>query len=62
MELIYRRIKNEIFKIAVSNIESTSFTIDSSKFEMEEKQKNINSHWIAFYDKFVIAFACFLMF
>ena len=54
--------KNDIIKIAISTIESTSFTIDSSKFEMEEKQKNINSHWIAFYDKFVIAFACFLMF
>jgi lipopolysaccharide export system permease protein len=29
---------------------------------MNNKQKNINSHWIALYDKFVIAFACILMF
>ena len=54
--------KQEIVKIATSTIESTGFTIDSSKFEMEEKAKNINSHWIALYDKFVIAFACILMF
>jgi len=29
---------------------------------MEAKQKVINSHWIALYDKFVIAYACLLMF
>ena len=29
---------------------------------MKAKQKNINNHWIALYDKFVIAFACILMF
>ena len=54
--------KTEALKYAISNIESTSFSIDSSKFEMDEKQKNINGHWIALYDKFVIAFACILMF
>jgi lipopolysaccharide export system permease protein len=29
---------------------------------MEAKTKNINNHWIALFDKFVIAFACILMF
>jgi len=29
---------------------------------MESKAKNINSHWIALYDKFMIAFSCILMF
>lgn len=52
----------EILKIASGAIESTTFTIDSSKLDLEEKSKNINSHWIALYDKFVIAFACILMF
>jgi lipopolysaccharide export system permease protein len=54
--------KKEIFKIATSNIENTGFSIDSSVFEMESKAKNINSHWIALYDKFMIAFSCLLMF
>jgi lipopolysaccharide export system permease protein len=54
--------KIQVYNIAKNNIEGTVFSIDSSKFEMEEKQKNINSHWIALYDKFVIAFACILMF
>lgn len=54
--------KLQIYNVAKGNAEGTVFFIDSSKFEMEEKQKNINSHWIALYDKFVIAFACILMF
>lgn len=55
-------MKTEVLKYAITTIESTSFSIDSSKFEMEEKQKNISGHWIALYEKFVIAFACILMF
>ena len=54
--------QQEIYKIAINNIENTTFTISSSQFEMESKEKNINSHWIAFYDKFMIAFSCLLMF
>ncbi len=62
LEGIDKLKQGEILKIASSTIESTSFTIDSSKFDLEEKVKNINSHWIALFDKFVIAFACILMF
>ena len=29
---------------------------------MENNQKNINSHWLALFDKFVIAYACLMMF
>lgn len=54
--------QSEILKIANSSIINSNYTIDSSKLEMEGKQKVINSHWIALYDKFVIAFACLLMF
>ncbi len=54
--------KAQILKVASSNISNTIFTIDGSKLEMENKSKNINGHWIALYDKFVIAFSCFLMF
>ena len=51
-----------VLDIASSNIQSSKFSIDSSKTEMEGKQKNINNHWLALYEKFVIAFACMLMF
>ncbi len=60
------RLPNEqrlqLYNIAKNNVEGTIFTLDFSKLDMGEKQKNINSHWIALYDKFVIAFACLLMF
>jgi lipopolysaccharide export system permease protein len=52
----------EILKIASSTISSTIYAIDTTQIELRNKQKNINNHLLAFYDKFVIVFACFLMF
>ena len=54
--------KEQMLRVASSNIDATNFTLESSRFELDDKQKNINLHLIAFYDKFVIAFACLLMF
>ncbi len=54
--------QQQILKVACSTVDASNFSIESSQFEMENKVKTINEHWIAFYDKFVIAFACFLMF
>lgn len=54
--------KTQILRVASSNVDGINFSLESSKFEMEDKQKNINQHWIALYDKFVIAYACLLMF
>jgi lipopolysaccharide export system permease protein len=54
--------KLKILSFAFSTVESTLFSIDATNVELENKQKNINGHLLAFYDKFVIAFACFLMF
>lgn len=54
--------RDKILQIASSNLKSMGYSIESSKMEMESKQKNINNHWLALFDKFVIAFACLLMF
>lgn len=54
--------KKEVYRFAYSNIENAGFTLEGAAFEMEAKQKNINKHWIAIYDKFMIAFSCILMF
>ena len=54
--------KEQMLRVASSNIDATNFALESSHFELDDKQKNINLHLIAFYDKFVIAFACLLMF
>ena len=54
--------KLDILKVAESTVESLIFSINGSNADFEIKQKNINNHILSFYDKFVIAFACFLMF
>ncbi|NNT71558.1 YjgP/YjgQ family permease [Flavobacterium sp. IMCC34852] len=51
-----------ILRVANSNIDAVNFSLETSKYELQDKQKNINQHWIALYDKFVIAYACLLMF
>ncbi|WP_418262777.1 LptF/LptG family permease [Flavobacterium faecale] len=62
LSLFTNEEKSNILKTAGSNIVSTSYNIDASKLNLETKQKTINSHYLALYDKFVIAYACFLMF
>jgi lipopolysaccharide export system permease protein len=54
--------KLQILQFASSNITNTLFSIESSENEMLNQQKIINSHFIALYDKFVVAFACLMMF
>ncbi|MEZ4837529.1 LptF/LptG family permease [Flavobacterium sp.] len=53
---------NGVLDIAKANVSNTKFSIEGSKFELESKAKNINNHWLALFDKFVIAYACLLMF
>lgn len=54
--------KAQMLRVASSNADAANFTLETSKSELIDKQKNINQHWIALYDKFVIAFSCLLMF
>lgn len=51
-----------ILDIAKSNVSSTTYTITGTIDDFNLKQKNINNHWLSIYDKFVIAYACLLMF
>ena len=54
--------KLKILSTASSNVESMLYSIDATKTELDLKKKNINSHILSLYDKFVIVYACFLMF
>ncbi|MCK8142523.1 LptF/LptG family permease [Flavobacterium sp. I-SCBP12n] len=54
--------KIEVLKMANSNIANSIYSIEASNAEFLNKHKNINNHLLALYDKFVIIFACFLMF
>lgn len=54
--------KEQILQFALSSVSNTMFSIESSKEELNIKQIAINDHLGAVYDKFVVAFACLLMF
>lgn len=54
--------KRQVLEIAKSNISNIRYTMESTSYDFKYKTKNINEHWLAFHDKFVIAFACILMF
>lgn len=54
--------KLEILNNAIGANVSAFFSLEATKAELENKQKNINNHLLALYDKFVIAYACLLMF
>lgn len=62
MESFSKEDKNKIFDAALNNVSSTDFSIQTNKNDLFEKQKNINKHWIALHEKFVVAFSCLLMF
>lgn len=54
--------RNQILETAKSSVASTEFSIQSNKMDLENKSKNINNHWLAIHEKFVIAYSCLLMF
>lgn len=54
--------KVRTINLALSTFENTSINTNIKKEYLNEKRKNINSHWIIFNEKFVIAISCILMF
>jgi lipopolysaccharide export system permease protein len=54
--------KSRILELAYNNISNTNFTIQGTKEDLLTKRKNINDHWIAIHEKFVMGYACILMF
>lgn len=62
LALLTKEDKPRVLEMAANNVSSTEYVVNSGKTGLEEKIKNINSHWLALYDKFVIAFACIMMF
>jgi lipopolysaccharide export system permease protein len=54
--------KIKIIETAKNNVSNTEFSIHNSKTDLDYKSKNINQHWLAVYEKFIIAYSCLLMF
>jgi len=62
LSLYKNKQKAEILRMASSNVTSNIYSIESTQKDLKDKQREINKHLTALYEKFVIAFACFLMF
>jgi lipopolysaccharide export system permease protein len=62
LSLFSKNERIQIIAMAKNNITSTDFSIQNSKIDLDHKSKNINSHWLAIHEKFVIAYSCLLMF
>ncbi|MGO4770854.1 LptF/LptG family permease [Flavobacterium sp. W22_SRS_FK3] len=62
LSLYDNKQKKGILDMASSNLTSTIYSIESTQKDLKDKQREINKHLTALYEKFVIAFACFLMF
>ena len=54
--------RNQVLEIARSNALNVKYNVESARYDFENKQKNINEHWLAIHEKFVIAYGCLLMF
>lgn len=62
LALFDNRKKMEVLSAASSTVENMLYSIDATKNELDFKKKNINSHILSLNEKFVIVYACFLMF
>ncbi len=62
LSLYSTKQKSDVLKMAASNITSNIYSIETTQKDLKDKQRDINKHLTALYEKFVIAFACFLMF
>lgn len=62
MGILSDQQKAAVIEIARSNITNLKYSIESSKMDMEGKTKNINSHILSLHEKFVLGYACLLMF
>ncbi|XLL72276.1 LptF/LptG family permease [Myroides odoratimimus] len=54
--------QSRILQSAIDYTNNISFNTESNDLSILNQVKKINDHWLALYEKFVIAFSCFLMF
>jgi lipopolysaccharide export system permease protein len=62
LSLVPKADRLRVLEVSANNITSLDYIITTGEKELFEKTKNINNHWIALYEKYVIAYACILMF
>ncbi|WP_026976182.1 LptF/LptG family permease [Flavobacterium tegetincola] len=54
--------QSRFLELAFNSVTSTNFSIQGSREDFHSKRKNINNHYIAIHEKFVMGYACILLF
>jgi lipopolysaccharide export system permease protein len=62
LDVFSRREKSQIVNLAINSANSTRQIIDSNKKNLATRAIYLNKHVIALHDKFVLAFACIILF
>lgn len=62
IDVVDKANRARVYEMAASNMSTTDYLITSGEQKLKDKIKVINKHWLALYDKYVIAYACLLMF
>ena len=60
--LFKEKKKVQLLDLALNSIKSSSQILESRSKTFEIKDKNLNRHIVAYYDKFVLPFACIILF
>ncbi|WP_299391966.1 LptF/LptG family permease [uncultured Gelidibacter sp.] len=61
-DLYDTKTKLQLINLALNTVNSTSQIIDTKKQFLEVSEKNLNKHLIALHEKYVLGFACFILF
>jgi lipopolysaccharide export system permease protein len=62
IDIVDKADRGRVYEMASNNISSVEYLVTSGEQKLLDKIKVINKHWIALYEKYVIAYACLLMF
>jgi len=54
--------KAKVLDVALSDLTSSKQNLEMNEQSFQARKKEINNHWLSIYEKFVIAYACLLMF
>lgn len=61
-ELFQPRVNIQLIESALNSVNSTLNIINTKKKNFQLKEKNLNKHIIAFYEKFALGIACIILF
>ena len=62
LEVFTNSRKEDVIELALNNVRGTIQAVEAKKSEMKSKLKRLNKYEIALHEKYVLAFACIILF